>query len=111
MESYTPVPPGANLFDKPECPTHSNPCQGGSWSGHSSQQGATGGSPNRNLREAHPCKPKKDWILEELNLKGLEEWPKEEQEQARKLLVKWEHMFACSDLDLGKLSFIKHQID
>ena len=29
----------------------------------------------------------KDWILEELNLKGLEEWPKEEQDQARKLLV------------------------
>ena len=27
---------------------------------------------------------------------------RQEQEQARKLLVKWEHQFACSDLDLGK---------
>ena len=48
-----------------------------------------------------PCK---DWILEELNLQGLEEWPKEEQDQARKLLVRWEHLFANSDMDLGKMS-------
>ena len=40
--------------------------------------------------------PQKDWILEELNLQGLEEWPKEEQEQARKLLVRWEHLFATA---------------
>ena len=46
----------------------------------------------------------KDLILEELNLQGLEEWPSEEQEWTRKLLVKWEHLFACSDLDLGKTS-------
>ena len=36
----------------------------------------------------------KDLILEELNLQGLKEWPKEEQGQFRKLLVKWEHLFA-----------------
>ena len=55
--------------------------------------------------------PQKDWILEELNLQGLEERPKEEQNQAKKLLVKWEHLFAHSDLDLGKMSLIKHQIE
>ena len=33
-----------------------------------------------------------------------------EQEQARKLLVKWEHLFACSNLDLGKMSLMKHWI-
>ena len=32
--------------------------------------------------------PWKDWILEELNLQDLEEWPKEEQEQAHELLAK-----------------------
>ena len=47
----------------------------------------------------------KDWILEELDLQGLEEWPK-----ARYLLVKWEYLFAYSNLDLGKTSLIKHQI-
>ena len=30
----------------------------------------------------------KGWILEALNLQGLEEWPRAEQEQARKLLLK-----------------------
>ena len=61
--------------------------------------------------EKATCGPKKDWILEELDLQGLEEWAKEEQEQARKLLVKWEHLFSHNDLDLGKLSNIKHQIE
>ena len=55
--------------------------------------------------------PWKDWVLEELNLQGLEEWPKKEQDQARKLLVKWEHLFAHSNLDLGKMSLIKHWIE
>ena len=54
--------------------------------------------------------PWKDWILGELNLQGLEEWSKKEQDQARELLVKWEHLFACSSLDLGKTSLIKHWI-
>ena len=55
--------------------------------------------------------PKKDWILEELNFQDLKEWPKEEEKQARKLLVKWEHLFACSDLDWGKTSLVKHKIE
>ena len=55
--------------------------------------------------------PQKDWILEELNLQGLKECPKEEQEQARNLLVKWEHLFACYDLDLVKMSLIKNQFE
>ena len=55
--------------------------------------------------------PQKDWILEHLNLQCLENWPKEENDQARKLLVKWEHLFAHSNLDLGKTSLIKHQIE
>ena len=55
--------------------------------------------------------PQKDWVLEKLNLKGLEEWLKEEKDQARKLLVKWEHLFTHSNLDLGRMSLIKHQIE
>ena len=34
-----------------------------------------------------------------------------EQEQAKKLLVKWEHLFVCSNEDPGKMSLIKHQIE
>ena len=49
--------------------------------------------------------PQRGWILEELSPQDLEEWP--EQEQARELLLKWEQLFACSDLNLHKMSLIK----
>ena len=55
--------------------------------------------------------PWKGWILEELNLQGLEEWPEAKQEKTRMLMLKWEHLFACTDLDLGKTSLIKHWIE
>ena len=37
--------------------------------------------------------------------------PEVEQEWARELLLKWEHLFACRNLDLGKTSLIKHWIE
>ena len=53
----------------------------------------------------------KDWILDEFNLQGLEDWSENEQRQARELLTRWEHLFSHSDLHLGKTSLIKHQIE
>ena len=44
--------------------------------------------------------PWKGWILEKFILQGVEEWPKEEQDQVRKLLVKLEHLLAGRNLDL-----------
>ena len=38
------------------------------------------------------------------------EWSEAEQEQARELLLKWEHLFSHSDLGLGKMSLIQHWI-
>ena len=52
----------------------------------------------------------KGWVLEALHLQGLKEWPESEQKQARELLLKWEHLFACNNLDLGKTALIKHKI-
>ena len=52
----------------------------------------------------------KGWILEALDLQGLKAWPESEQKQARELLLKWEHFFAHSNLDLGKTALIKHKI-
>ena len=46
-----------------------------------------------------------------MGLGGLKEWPELKQEQARELLLKWEHLFACSDLDLGKSALIKYKIE
>ena len=48
--------------------------------------------------------------MEALDLQGLKEWPESEQKQARELLLKWEHLFVHSDLDLGKTALIEHKI-
>ena len=55
-------------------------------------------------------KASKGWVLEALDLQGLKEWPESEQKWARELLLKWECLFAHSDLDLGKTALIKHKI-
>ena len=52
----------------------------------------------------------KGWVLEALDLQDLKEWPESEQKQARELLLKWEHLFAHSNLDLGKTALTKHKI-
>ena len=65
--------------------------------------------PTRTSKEPNG-KPKKGWVLEAMDLQGIKEWPKPEQEQASELLLKWEHLSACSDLDLGKTALIKHKI-
>ena len=67
----------------------------------------------------HPTKTSKEssykiqkgWVLKALDLQGLKEWPKSEQMQARELLLKWEHLFVHSDLNLGKTARIKHKIE
>ena len=50
------------------------------------------------------------WVLEASDLQGLKEWPESEQKQARELLLQWQHLFAHSNLDLGKNALIKHKI-
>ena len=65
--------------------------------------------PTRTAEETTTKAPK-GWVLEALDLQGLKEWPESEQKQARELLLKWEHLFAHSNLDLGKTALIKHKI-
>ena len=65
--------------------------------------------PTRTTKET-VTKASKGWVLEALDLQGLKEWPESEQKWARELLLKWEHLFAHSDLDLGKTALIKHKI-
>ena len=65
---------------------------------------------NQILAAVHPTRTAKEtntqawkqWVLEALDLQGLTEWPQSEQEWARELLFKWEHLFVHSDLDLDK---------
>ena len=65
--------------------------------------------PTRTAEETITKAPK-GLVLEALDLQGLKEWPQSEQKQARELLLKWEHLFAHRDLDLGKTALIKHKI-
>ena len=65
--------------------------------------------PTRTIKNKNVNTPK-GWVLEALDLQGLKEWPESEQKQARELLLKWEHLFAQNDLDLGKTALIKHKI-
>ena len=55
-------------------------------------------------------KVSKGWVLEALDIQGLTEWHESEQKQARQLLLKWEHLFPHSNLDLDKTALIKHKI-
>ena len=50
------------------------------------------------------------WILDQLNLEGLESWTGEHQQSAKDLLVDSADVFAKSYLDLGKCKIIKHAI-
>ena len=50
------------------------------------------------------------WVLEQLNLEGLESWTGEQQQLAKDLLVDSAAVFAKSDLDLGRCNLIKHAI-
>ena len=50
------------------------------------------------------------WILDQLNLEGLENWTGEQQQSAKDLLVDSADVFSQSDLDLGKCNLIKHAI-
>ena len=63
----------------------------------------------RTTEESHN-KSEKGWVLEALDLQSLKEWPISEQKQAKELLLKWEHLFVHSNLDLGKTALIKHKI-
>ena len=65
--------------------------------------------PTRTTEETTINTPK-GWVLEALDLQGLKEWPESEQKQALELLLKWEHLFAHNNLDLGKTALIKHKI-
>ena len=65
--------------------------------------------PTRTAKETN-TQASKGSVLEALDLQGITKWLESEQEWARELLLKWEHLFAHSDLDLGKTALIKHKI-
>ena len=51
-----------------------------------------------------------EWLLEKLDLSGLESWPEHLQVQAKDLLKSYSSLFARHDLDMGRTSLVKHHI-
>ena len=104
---------GTYLSTQLECPYHGNSHTGCGWPVGQvapTNQVPPVALPTRTSKESYD-KPKKAWVLEALDLQGIKEWPKPEQKQVRELLFKWGHLFACSDLDLGKTALIKHKME
>ena len=64
--------------------------------------------PNHKREELTLAQTKK--LLKKLNLSGIEEWPKEDQESVKSLIKEFGLIFALDDLDLGKTSITKHRI-
>ena len=100
---------GSSLSAQSECLCHKCAHSNGSWADCACQSSTSGGPPNQDWhRDQLPAQ--RGWVLEALDLQGLKEWPESEQKQARELLLKWEHLFAHSNLDLGKTALTKHKI-
>ena len=50
------------------------------------------------------------WVLDQLNLEGLNGWTSDQQQAAKNLLVESPDVFSRNDLDLGKCNILKHSI-
>ena len=64
----------------------------------------------RNTTESVDCKDNGEWLLEQLDLTGLEEWSKDLQEKAKNLLKRNASIFSKHDLDMGRTNLVKHNI-
>ena len=56
------------------------------------------------------CKDNGEWLLEQLDLTGLEEWSKDLQEKAKNMLKRNASIFSKHDLDMGRTNLVKHNI-
>ena len=50
------------------------------------------------------------WVLDPLNLEGLDSWTEDQQRAAKELLIDSADVFSKDDLDLGKCNILKHDI-
>ena len=63
-----------------------------------------------NTTESVDCKDSGEWLLEQLDLTGLEEWSKDLQEEAKNMFRRNASIFSKHDLDMGRTNLVKHNI-
>ena len=49
-------------------------------------------------------------FFDKIDLSGIKDWSKEDQEEVQKLIKDFGFLFTLNDLDLGKTSIVKHTI-
>ena len=64
----------------------------------------------RDTTESVDYKDNGEWLLEQLDLTGLEEWSKDLQEKAKNMLKRNASIFSKHDLDMGRTNLVKHNI-
>lgn len=50
------------------------------------------------------------WILDKIDLTGLEEYSKADQDFAKEVMLKYSNLFSKHDLDMGRTNLVKHNI-
>ena len=63
-----------------------------------------------NTMESEDCKDNGKWLLEQLDLTGLDDWPKNLQEEAKNMLRRNASILSKHDLDMGRTNLVKHNI-
>ena len=61
-------------------------------------------------KQGPPGGKKGTWVLDQLNLEGLDAWKEDQQKAAKDLLVGSADVFSENNLDLGKCNILKHNI-
>ena len=83
---------------------------------YAAQASASAGNGGPEVDEPNPCTatPVEDddgsWLLEKLDLSGINDWTVSLQQQARDLFKRYSHTFSKDDLDLGRAKMVKHYI-
>ena len=69
---------------------------------------------NQSAKRGDPMPPlsreKGNKLLQKLDLSGISQWKKEQQEQVGNLFLEFGNLFALDSLNLGKTSIVKHKI-
>ena len=51
------------------------------------------------------------WILDLIDLSGLDDWPEYLQSEAKEMLKRKARVFSKTDMDMGRTNLVKHHIN
>ena len=63
-----------------------------------------------NVAKPKPMPERLDKLFTKLDLSGIQDWSEDLQQEVHDLMVEYQHLFALNDLELGRISKVKHEI-